>query len=335
MLIGPNDLTKRVFIVAEIGNNHEGDRAVAELLIEKAAEAGVDAVKFQTFDPAHYINAGDTERLARLQKFRLSAEDFAYLAAAAKRNGLIFFSTPFDLGSVALLDPIVSLFKIASGDNTFYPLLERVAETGKPIILSGGLATIDELRQAADTILSRWRKLKIDPGLALLHCVSSYPTPPEQANIAAIRSLAELGYTVGYSDHTIGVDAAVLAVAAGAQIIEKHFTLDKQFSSFRDHQLSSDPSEMRALVQQIRQAEILLGSGQKVLQQSEVQNYDAIRRSIVAAKNLRKGQVLEWSDITWVRPGGGLPPGSEKLILNRRLHADAPAGTLLIPELFE
>lgn len=335
MHIGQHDLDSRVFVIAEIGNNHEGSRAVAQTMIEKAAAAGADAVKLQTFDPDHYVSARDVERLQRLRKFRLSTDDLAQLVHVAKANGVIFFSTPFDLGSVALLDPLVPVFKIASGDNTFYPLLERVADTGKPIIVSGGMATIDELRRAVQTIQSRWARHNADPGLAVLHCVSSYPAPPEEANIAAIGSLRELGLTVGYSDHTLGIDAAILAVAAGARIVEKHFTLDKNYSSFRDHQLSADPAEMRELVERIRRTEVLLGTGHKVAQASELASMNAVRRSIVSVADLPKGKVLALPDITWVRPAGGLPPGSESQILNRRLRDDVPAGTPLTPAMFE
>jgi sialic acid synthase SpsE len=335
MKIESHDLDRRVFIVAEIGNNHEGNSAVAEALIEKAAAAGVNAVKFQTCDPANFVSFRDAERLERMQRFRLSDEQLVRLAAVAKAHGIVFFSTPLDLGSVALLEPIVPVFKVASGDNSFYPLLERIADTGKPIILSTGLVTLNELKKSIQVIQARWALRKIDPDLALVHCVSSYPAPPEEANVAAIRELAQCGFTVGYSDHTVGIDAAVLAVAVGARIVEKHFTLDKHYSSFRDHQLSADPQDMEELVKQIRYAEVLLGSGRKIPQPSELANLNATRRSIVAAHELVKGAVLARSDITWIRPAGGLPPGSESLILDRRLRTDVPAGTPLTADLFE
>ena len=335
MRIGPRETDQRVVLVAEIGNNHEGNRSVAEEMIRAAAQAGADAVKFQTFDPEHYVSRSDPERLSRLRRFRLSAEDFRHLATVAEANGTVFFSTPFDLASVDLLEPFVPVFKVASGDITFYPLIERIAETGKPIILSSGLATLDELRRAKALIEAHWHERGLNPGLAILHCVSSYPAPREEANIGAISTLAELGVTVGYSDHTIGIDAAVLAVARGARIIEKHFTLDRNYSEFRDHQLSADPAEMRSLVQRVRQAEVLLGKGTKMLQPSEIKNLMAVRRSIVGVRDLSKGWVLEPGDITWVRPAGGLPPGSEAAILGRRLRQDTPAGKPLTPDLFE
>ncbi|HET8650645.1 MAG TPA: N-acetylneuraminate synthase family protein, partial [Gemmatimonadales bacterium] len=207
--------------------------------------------------------------------------------------------------------------------------------TGKPIILSSGLTGLDEIRAARDRIRSAWRAIGVEQDLAILHCVVSYPTPPEQANLAAIRALASLGETVGYSDHTLGIDAAVLSVPLGAHIIEKHFTISKTRSAFRDHQLSADPSDLAELVRRVREAELLLGDGIKRVLPAETAGRTAARRSIVARRGLAAGQVLGWEDLDWVRPGTGLPPGRESELVGGRLRARVGQGTQLCPEELE
>jgi len=330
MKIGNFDTAFRVMIIAEIGNNHEGSEVVAGEMIDAAAAIGVDAVKFQTFRAEHYVSQNDADRYSRLRRFQLDYDQFSRLADRAKSHGLIFLSTPFDIGSVRALEPLVPAFKIASGDNTFYPLLEAVADTHKPVLLSTGFADLEIVRTAKELFQRCWGEQPVNDQLALLHCVSNYPTSPEEANLSAIATMQrEIGCTVGYSDHTIGVDAAVLSVAIGARIIEKHFTLDKNYSDFRDHAISADPEDMAELVQSIRQAETLLGTGEKKPSESEVATAQLNRRSIVAARDLKAGAKLKLTDITWVRPGTGLSPGREKEILNRSLKKNVPRGTLL------
>ena len=327
MRIADTDLSERVLIVAEIGNNHEGSYALAEELIGRAAEAGVDAVKFQTFRTEHYVSRRDDARFERLKSFELSHDEFTKLAAVARQEGIVFLSTPFDLESVRFLDALVPAFKIASGDNTFYPLIDTVARRGKPILLSTGLADTTRVQHAKAVIEAVWAEIGVAPGLALLHCVSSYPVPPAQANLAAIGRLrAEFDCTIGYSDHTLGIEACRVAASLGARIIEKHFTLDKNHSEFRDHQLSADPGEMTELVRAVRQTETLLGSGEKRPQECEQTAERALRRSITAVRGLASGAVVTWEDITWVRPGGGLPPGKEHLILGRKLAKPVRGG---------
>ena len=336
MIVGDFDTDQRVLIVAEIGNNHEGSHALAEEMIGRAAEAGVDAVKFQTFRTEHYVRRRDDARFERLKSFELSHDEFTKLAVVARQEGVIFLSTPFDLDSVRFLDTLVPAFKIASGDNTFYPLLEAVARTGKPIMLSTGLADTIRIRQAKAVIETAWAEIGVDPGVALLHCVSSYPVPPAQANLAAVGRLrAEFDCTIGYSDHTLGIEACRVAASLGARIIEKHFTLDKNHSQFRDHQLSADPGEMADVVQAVRQTETLLGSGGKCPQECEHSAERTMRRSIAAARDLACGAIITWEDITWVRPGGGLPPGKEHVILGRKLAKPVRGGDHITPELVQ
>lgn len=327
MRIGKVDLAARVLLVAEIGNNHEGHFEVAARLVHEAAACGVDAVKFQTFRTEHYVSARDEQRFQRLKRFELTQAEFAKLADIAHGLDLAFISTPFDLESAAFLEPMVDAYKIASGDNNFFPLLTRVAATGKPVIVSSGVSELSDVAAAADAIRAEWRARATDGSLVILHCVSSYPTPPEEANLRAISTLAQrLGVVAGYSDHTLGIDAAVLAVGLGARIVEKHFTLDKHFSDFRDHQLSADVAEMRTLVARVRQAERMLGSGEKIIQGAERASVDAIRRSIVAARALSEGHRLAWEDLTWTRPAGGLNPGREGMLLGKRLTRPIAAG---------
>jgi N-acetylneuraminate synthase/N,N'-diacetyllegionaminate synthase len=178
----------------------------------------------------------------------------------------MFLSTPFDVESVRHLDPLVPAFKIASGDNNFVGLLEAVAETRKPVLLSTGMAGLEDVKRSCAVLEAAWRKRGAAPGMVLLHCVSSYPTPLESANLLAMRSLErEIGYPVGYSDHTLGIEAAVLSVALGARVIEKHFTLSKTLSDFRDHQLSAEPAELAELVRRVKNARAALGDGVKRL----------------------------------------------------------------------
>jgi N,N'-diacetyllegionaminate synthase len=328
MRIGGFDTDERVLIVAEIGNNHEGDLGVARGLVEAAAEAGADAVKFQTFRTEHYVAAADAERFARLKRFELAYDEFAELATQTRALGMLFVSTPFDLASADFLGRTADAIKIASGDNTFVPLIESAARTGLPMLVSAGLADLDTVRGAVGLVRSEWGPS--DPGLAVLHCVSAYPVPPAEANLRAIATLAaELDCEIGYSDHTVGLDASPLAVALGARVIEKHFTLDKHYSKFRDHQLSADPPELRELVLRIRDAEAMLGEGDKDVQPSEREGVEALRRSIVAARDLDLGHVVEVSDLTWVRPGGGMAPGEEGRLVGRALRRALAAGERL------
>lgn len=331
MKIGSFATDEKVFVVAEIGNNHEGDFTLAQEMIDLAAEAGADAVKFQTFVPELYVSSEDAARLERLRRFRLTTEQFEGLAKHASAAGLLFFSTPFDLESARFLNTIQSVFKISSGDNTFFPLIETVAQFGKPIILSTGLADMDLLERVTRDIRAISRRNGIDADLALLHCVSSYPVPPAQANLGAIRALIERfpDCTIGYSDHTLGIEAATYAVAAGARIVEKHFTHNKRHSDFRDHQLSADPTDMRRLVEAIRSVTAMMGVGEKVPQACERELAVAVRRSIAAATDMAAGAVISRSNIVWVRPGTGIAPGEEAQVLGRRLRRALKSGELI------
>jgi N,N'-diacetyllegionaminate synthase len=332
MIYKERNYKDKVFIVAEVGNNHEGSFTMAEELLGKAAESGADAVKFQTFIPELFVSSENPERLERLKKFQLSFQQFESLAKLAGRLGVDFFSTPLDLESAKFLNGIQSIFKIASSDNTFYPLIETVAEFGKPMIISTGLADISLLNKIEKIVIDTWKKRGETHSLALLHCITGYPVPMEQVNLGAINTLRSKfpGLTIGYSDHTLGIEVPTYAVAAGARIIEKHFTLDKNFSDFRDHQLSADPAEFRKLVDSIRSLESILGTGEKIAQQIEEGMKDAVRRSIAAAKDLSSGSKIQKDDLIWLRPGtGGFAPGSESELLNKTVTRNINKGELI------
>ena len=330
MIIGEINTENKVLIIAEIGNNHEGNFEVAQKLVREAAACGVDAVKFQTFKTEKFINRVDTARFERLKSFELTYSQFSQLSHLAHSLGMLFISTPLDLESAQFLNSIIDAYKIASGDNNFYPLLDEVAKTGKPVFLSTGASDPELIGNAVSALEKGWQKYNTRSDLAILHCVSCYPVPENQVNLQILTTLAnEYQYSTGYSDHAIGIEASVLAVACGARVIEKHFTLDKSFSSFRDHQLSADPKDMSELVQRIRSASILIGSKVKKIQPCEFESSIAIRRSITAGIDMEIGHKVGITDLMWIRPGGGLEPGKEHELLGKRLNRFVKAGEQL------
>lgn len=311
MRLGKASTDERPLVVAEIGNNHEGRFDVAEKMVREAAAAGVDAVKFQTFKTELFTAPVDPARIARLRGFELAHEQFAELGRVARSLGVGFFSTPLDLESARFLAPRVDAFKIASGDNDFVQLIDYACESGKPVIVSTGMTDLEAVATIEERVRRAWARHGVEGAeLALLHCVSAYPVPVEQANVAAVATLRSRfpRAIVGYSDHTTGVDACLLAVALGARIVEKHFTLDKNFSDFRDHQLSADPAEMRDLVRRVREASALLGDGVKRVMACEGPVAAVARRSVSAARDLAAGHVVAADDLVCLRPAGGLTP---------------------------
>jgi sialic acid synthase SpsE len=321
MKIGKVNTDKKVFIIAEIGNNHEGNFQLAKKMIIKAAATGVDAVKFQTFIPEKYVSNVDQLRIKKLRSFQLNYDQFNKLSLLAKKKGLIFFSTPFDIESAKFLNTIQPVFKIASGDNNFYPLIETVLSFKKPLIISTGASDIGDIEKLYKKILKNY---KLKNNLAFLHCVSSYPVPNNETNLASISYLKKKfpKVVIGYSDHTLGLDAAVSSVIAGARIVEKHFTLDKNYSDFRDHQLSVDPNEMSSLVKKIRLAETMMGKEEKILHSCEKEMNTMGRRSIAVNRDIAKGQKLKKSDFIMLRPGIGFLPDEEKKLLGRKVNRD-------------
>lgn len=333
MLIEGLNTDNKVFIIAEIGNNHEGDFNLAQEMIAQAAEAGVNAVKFQTIIPELLVDRSQQERIARLQKFQFTYEQFEILAKTAKDNNVVFCSTPFDLQSASFLNSIQSVFKIASGDNNFFPLIDHVAAFCKPIIISTGLSNMDLLKNLHNRVTGIWANANVTPGLAFLHCLTSYPTPVDQAGLSSIFKLREEfpQLVIGYSDHTMGIDASLYSVVAGARIVEKHFTIDKNHSDFRDHQLSADPVDMRNLVDGIREIELMFGEGPGEESHCEKDMHAVARRSIAAAVDLPVGTVLEKDHLIWVRPGTGMAPGEESKLLGRKVITEKLSGEIFAP----
>jgi sialic acid synthase SpsE len=330
--IGSADTRERVLVIAEVGNNHEGDFKVAQELVRKAAECGAHGVKFQTFQARYFVSRRDEARFKRMTGFELTYEQFAALGALARSLGLLFISTPLDLPSARFLEAHVDSYKVASGDNDFYALMEGMAETGKPVIISSGMSDMAQVHAAKRCVEAVWRAKGIMQELAVLHCVSSYPAPIDAVNLSVLpRFAAELGCTVGYSDHTDGIDACVLSVALGARIIEKHFTLDKHYSDFRDHQLSADPPEMKRLVEDVARAETVLGRPEKKIQACEEPIAKVARRSAAAARDLPSGHVVALDDLMWIRPPDGVRPGHERVLVGHALRRAVAEGELIMP----
>lgn len=332
MKIGGIDITTRPLVVAEIGANHEGDIEAAKVMIREAARAGADAVKFQTYKAEKVVARTEEARFAHFQRLSLPDSAFVELAAEAKTNGVLFLSTAFDLDAVEFLEPLMPASKVASGDLTFLPLLERVAQKSKPILLSTGMASLKEIQVALDTIqrAAQISRDELSERVVLLHCVSSYPTAPEEANLRAIRRLRdEFGVPVGYSDHTLGILACIAAVAMGACVIEKHFTLQKEGRTFRDHQLSADPADMLELTTSLRTLATMLGTGEKVPMPSEQANRVSMRRSLAARTDIKAGDLISADQLTCLRPGTGLPPSRLQDVLGQVALQDIPAGHLI------
>ncbi len=320
MKIGPHNTSDSVFIIAEIGNCHEGDFDLAKELVSLAAAAGADAVKFQTIVPERLVPAADELRIAQLRRFQFTPEQFRQLREEADVHGVQFMSTPFDLDVVDWLDELVPAWKIGSGDNDFLPLIERVAKTGKPVLISTGLGHHDEAVRLLPILMQYGCEL------GLLHCMVSYPTPLEEAGLGEITKLMHDGITPGYSDHTVGIQAAQWAVAAGARIVEKHFTIDKNHSDFGDHKLSADPQDLAEMVSGIRQIESAL---KKPIEPAEEQNRSKVRRGLVAAHDLRAGHVTDMTDFLFLRGVNGISVADTADFVGRPVVSACQAGETL------
>ena len=296
---------RKTFIIAEIGNNHEGSFKQAKKLILAAKKCGVDAVKFQTYIPELFVSVENKKSYEKLKKFQLSHHQFKLLAKYCKKIGIIFFSTPLDEVSADYLNKFQKIFKVSSADNDYFSLIKKLAKYNKTLIISTGFSDLD--------LINKVKKL------VFMHCVSSYPVKNEEANLKAIRVLKKKfkDCVIGYSDHTIGITASMMAASLGAEFIEKHFTIDKNYSNFRDHKLSADPQEMRELVSKIDQIEKLMGTGKKIIQKSEKIELGFIRRKAVSKKRIIKGEKFNKNNIKWVRAKNGLKNDYEKKLFGK------------------
>lgn len=338
MLIDNINTEKDILVIAEIGNNHEGSLKQAIKLIKGVATTGAQAVKFQTFITEHFVSPENPQRYEQLKKFELSQDEFRELAHVAKNEGLIFLSTPFDIESALFLNDLVPAFKIGSAENTFYPLLTTVAKCGKPIILSTGCADIQIITQALKVIDQAKFENQKSAETAILHCITSYPTTYENCNLAAITQIKSYfpNCTVGYSDHTLGIDASLYAIALGAKIIEKHFTLDKDYSNFHDHKISATPNELSELISKARNVQVMLGDGIKTPRDCEIEIEQKIRRAICAKSDIEAGQIITEENLCWTRPiGDGLAPGSESKVLGKKTSRRIKKGERIMPSLLD
>ena len=308
---------KHVFIIAEAGVNHNGSLDLAKQLVRVAKEAGVDAVKFQTFDTDSLVtksaikaeyqvnNTGNRDsQYDMLKSLELSKQDYLELKALCRDLEIEFMSTPFDEGSITFLEELgVSRFKLPSGEITNYPYLVKLAMTQKPIVMSSGMATIEDIEAAIDVLKKNGTK-----DISLLHCTTEYPAPFDEINLNAMLTLKErFGLKIGYSDHTKGIEVPIAAVAMGAEIVEKHFTLDKSLEG-PDHKASLEPDELFAMVKAIRNVESAIGDGEKKPSKSEAKNKAVARKSIVAKKRIFKGETFNENNLTTKRPGTGISP---------------------------
>lgn len=326
---------QRAFVIAEAGVNHNGSVELAERLVDIAAEAGCDAVKFQTFDPvllatpsadkaAYQRETTGTagSQLEMLQGLVLPRDAHATLQARATARGLVFLSTPFDEPSADFLETLgVPAFKVSSGDLTNAFLLAHLARKGKPLLLSTGMATLDEVEAAVASLGG--------VEVALFHCVSNYPAAPEDCNLRAIATLREaIGVPVGWSDHTHGIDVTVAAVALGAELVEKHFTLDRTLPG-PDHRASLEPGELAAMVRGIRIAEAARGDGRKVPRPSEQAVAAVARRSLCYRGDLAAGAILRSEDLIALRPGTGVATSRAAEVTGKRLKRGVSRGQLV------
>lgn len=325
------------FVIAEAGVNHNGNTELAYRLIDAAKDVGADAVKFQTFRTDDVVTAtapkaqyqsrttakGESQR-DMIAALELPADSYADLKKYAEDKGLVFLSTPFDPFSVDLLDEIgVVAFKIPSGEITNIQLLEHVASKGKPILISTGMSNLGEVDNAVRLVTARGLN-----EIALFQCTSNYPTAPKDVNLRAMATLAaKFGVPVGLSDHTEGWEIAIAAVALGATMIEKHLTLDCKMAG-PDHAASMEPPEFTLMVNGIRKVEAAMGTGIKEPAQSEADVASVARRSLVAACDLAEGAVLSSKNISFRRPGTGLPPTSLPMLVGKILNKAVEKGHL-------
>lgn len=330
-------MNKHTLIIAEAGVNHNGDLYLAKKLIDVAAEAGVDYVKFQTFkaenlvsknaQKAEYqkINAGENDsQLEMLKKLELTLEDHHKLIDYCKEKKVAFFSTGFDLQSLDLLHQLgLRLYKVPSGEITNLPYLKKVAKLAEKVIISTGMCNLLDIENAINVFLENgFGKNEI----VVLHCNTEYPTPMCDVNLNAMKTIANsFQVAVGYSDHTLGIEIPIAAVALGAEVIEKHFTLDRSMKG-PDHAASLEPNELIQMVKSIRNIEMALGSGIKEPTPSEIKNMAIARKSIHAARDIEEGSIIQEQDLVMLRPGDGISPMDMNKIIGKVANGNINIG---------
>lgn len=320
----------KTLIIAEAGVNHNGSIEMAKQLVDTAAACGADIVKFQTAlldslvsksaQMADYQKKNTGTKQSQkdmLKQLLLSFDEFIELADYCKKAGIMFLSTPFDIESIHFLNDLQEIWKIPSGEITNYPYLVEIAKTGKKVILSTGMAELDEIREALAVLEENGTR-----EITILHCTTEYPAPIFEVNLRAMKTLGDVfGYPVGYSDHTQGIEVDLAAVAMGATIIEKHFTLDRTLPG-PDHKASLEPDELKAMVDGIRKIEAAMGSFEKTPSSVELKNRIVARKSIVAKKKIKAGEILTEDNITTKRPGSGINPMKWNEVLGTKATRD-------------
>lgn len=306
-----------VYIIAEAGVNHNGSIKLAKKMVDEAKKAGADCIKFQTYVSKNIVSksAGKAEyqkqqtdanesQMDMLKKLELSFNEFVELSEYCREKDIEFLSTAFDFDSIDFLDGLnMKRWKIPSGDITNLPYLIKIAKLGKSVILSTGMSTMEDIKAAVTALRENG---SVD--ITVLHCTTEYPTPYEDVNLSAMRTIQnEFNVPVGYSDHTRGIEIPIAAVAMGATFIEKHFTLDRDMEG-PDHKASLEPDELKAMVRAIRNVELSIGSGDKKPAESEKKNMAIARKSIIAKRDIKKGEVFAEGNITVKRPGNGISP---------------------------
>lgn len=325
---------KKVLIIAEAGVNHNGDINLAKKLIDEAAEAGADIVKFQTFKTEKLVsslakkakyqsenfNDGNDSQFQMLKKLELNENDHLLLIEHCKLRNIQFLSTGFDEESVDDLEKLgINIFKIPSGEITNYPYLKHIGKKQKSVILSTGMSNLGEIEFALNTLIKAGTKRE---KISILHCTTQYPTPMNEVNLNAMLTIKEaFKVTVGYSDHTLGIEIPIAAVALGAQIIEKHFTLDKTLEG-PDHKASLEPNELKSMVSAIRNLEQAFGTGIKEPSASEIPNLLVARKSIHLKNELPKGHILKENDLILKRPGDGISGTNIELVIGKKINSD-------------
>jgi len=332
--------SSKVFIIAEAGVNHNGSSDFAKRLIDVAVDSGADAVKFQTFKAESLVSKNaqkadyqkqttdaSESQFDMIKKLELDLDTHRELIAYCQEKDIIFLSTPFDHGSINLLSDLgLQIFKIPSGEITNLPYLRHIGSLNKRVILSTGMSNLEEVRDALNILINAGTSLD---NITVLHANTMYPTPMEDVNLNAMITLQkEFGVNVGYSDHTLGIEVDIAAVAMGAKCIEKHFTLDKTMDG-PDHKASLDPEELKVMVNAIRNIEKALGTSEKKLSPSESLNIKIIRKSIVANQNIKKGDLLTDKNIAIKRPGGGISPMQWDKIIGTTSSKDYNADELI------
>jgi sialic acid synthase SpsE len=317
------------YIIAEIGNNHEGSFVMAKKLIQKASKTGVNAVKFQTFKTNDFISNKGKKKI--LKKFEISYENFEKLKKISHSFDLNFISTPLDIESAKFLGKISDAIKISSGDNNFLELIDLCLNYNKQIIISLGLLNHIQTNKNIKEIIKLFSSKAALKKISFLHCVSSYPVEYDAANLKRIVELKKNwpNLRFGYSDHTLGIEACLAASVLGAEIIEKHFTLNKNFSNFRDHALSADVNEMKMIVSGVRKVEKMTSKYSRFLSNDETRNQKIIRRHPFAVREINTGEILNLNNIKFLRPEKPMTPVDLNLFIGKKSKKQIPANNLI------